>query len=582
MLLGGIRSRFVVFVALAAVAPLVVYGAVSITSLRAGTVASVTAGNLNVARRAAEQIEHYVAANAKILRSLEANLARVGLDRWQQERILKNYVVAFPEFRELTIFDAGGRPALSSRVGPPRLSVPEERAIRFDEVLLTPVSLDDDLLPRTTGAIRLTRLRQHTGWLVGEFSLTDMWRTVDSIRIGEHGYALVVGDNGQVVAHGNPNRKRMVARGERVFEAELRAASPGAPAWRYTANGEELLAVAAPIERLGWTVVVEQPTWEAFAIASRVQRQLLVAIGLALLITLVVGYSWGRAFIRPILALMAGTQALAEGRLHERVRIDSRDEFRRLGDAFNSMADRLVELQESTRKQERQAVFGRVAVGLVHDLSHPIKNIVNNCKLILKMHQDADYRETFRRTVDREFLTIKRVMDDLRHLARPIPLERFPIDVNRSVADVAETMKPSAQVAGLTIETALCREPLQIEGDLFALGRVYRNLILNGIQATAPGGVIELRTAREGGRARVIVSDTGCGIPADRLAAIFEDFTTTKRRGLGLGLAISKKIVEQLDGTIAVASEPGRGTTFTLEFPEAPPPAPEVRVAAFD
>jgi signal transduction histidine kinase len=66
---------------------------------------------------------------------------------------------------------------------------------------------------------------------------------------------------------------------------------------------------------------------------------------------------------------------------------------------------------------------------------------------------------------------------------------------------------------------------------------------------------------------QIAVADTGSGIPADRLGAIFEDFVTTKRRGLGLGLAISKRIVEQLDGTITVESEVGRGTTFTLRFP---------------
>ena len=65
------------------------------------------------------------------------------------------------------------------------------------------------------------------------------------------------------------------------------------------------------------------------------------------------------------------------------------------------------------------------------------------------------------------------------------------------------------------------------------------------------------------------VTDTGSGIPAERLAAIFDEFVTTKRRGLGLGLAICKRIVEQLDGTIAVESEVGRGTAFTMRFPAA-------------
>ena len=93
-------------------------------------------------------------------------------------------------------------------------------------------------------------------------------------------------------------------------------------------------------------------------------------------------------------------------------------------------------------------------------------------------------------------------------------------------------------------------------------GRVYRNLILNAIQATAPGGMIVVASEAVGDRVNVRIQDSGCGIPADRLSAIFEDFVTTKRRGLGLGLAISRKIVEQLGGQITVTSEVGKGTTF--------------------
>ena len=108
---------------------------------------------------------------------------------------------------------------------------------------------------------------------------------------------------------------------------------------------------------------------------------------------------------------------------------------------------------------------------------------------------------------------------------------------------------------------------LFIEGDLFALNRVYRNLIMNALQATAPGGRVVVRTMRENERAISEVADSGVGIPPERVDTIFDDFVTTKKRGLGLGLAISRKIVEQLDGTIAVTSEVGRGTTFRLTFP---------------
>jgi len=108
---------------------------------------------------------------------------------------------------------------------------------------------------------------------------------------------------------------------------------------------------------------------------------------------------------------------------------------------------------------------------------------------------------------------------------------------------------------------------LFVEGDLFAMNRVYRNLIINALQATPPRGRVIVRTTRDAQSAVVEVADTGCGIPKERLDTIFDDFVTTKRRGLGLGLAISKKIVEQLGGTISVASEVGVGTTFTIRFP---------------
>ena len=101
----------------AAVVPLLAYGAVSIVSLRSATRQTVIQGNLNVAFRAAEQIELYVTNSIKILKAVAADLQHTGLDPWQQDRILKNFVLQFPEFNELTLLDEGGKPVVSSRVG---------------------------------------------------------------------------------------------------------------------------------------------------------------------------------------------------------------------------------------------------------------------------------------------------------------------------------------------------------------------------------------------------------------------------------------------------------------------------------
>jgi signal transduction histidine kinase len=578
----SIRARLVVLVVSAAVAPLLAYGLVSIWLLRSGTRQSVTAGALNVADRGAEQIDRYIHHDLELLQAVAADLHNTSLEPWQQERILRSYVLTFPEFRELTLFDPAGRPQVSSRLGTPQLTLTAKPPAAGGAPIIAPIEIDDDMLPKTVVTVRVDHGGEVAGYLVGELRLEDLWRLVDHIRIGTHGFALLVDADGRLLAHGNPDDKPLVARGARMDAHPLIGTSHDAitlTSTEYVApNGQRMLAVVQPIPDLKWRVVIEQPTTEAFALARRLETFLVLTISLALLFTVAIASFWGRSFLRPIADLLRGTRALSEGRLQERVHIVGQDEFSTLGVAFNQMADRLVALQAEAVKQERQATFGRIAAGLVHDLAHPIQNIGNNCKLILKMYEDPEYRVTFRRMVDREFAAIKRLLEDLRNLGRPIPLERFPVDINKSLTEAAERMALLAEQSGVSLIIALGDDPIVIEGDLFALGRVYRNLLLNGVQATAPGGSITLASTRAHGVVQIRVTDTGCGIAPERLAAIFDDYTTTKRRGLGLGLAISKKIVEQLHGTIEVESEVGKGTTFTLAFPSLAMEAPQAPV----
>ncbi len=591
-----ITARFVMLIATAAVAPLALYGALSVYSLRIGSRQSVIAGNLNVAARAAEQIEQYMGHHVSVLRSIADTLHDTQLEEWQQTSILTNHVLDFEGFRELTLFGPNGAVVATSRLGGPNVPAPLE--LTAGGPFIAPVTVDDDFLPTTTVSLPITRLDQPSGWLVGEVSLEGLWRMVDRIRVGREGFAMVVADGGQLIAHGDPDQKPRIAGAENLgghqlvkAVAALRSQTDDALPPVSTAalvseyldgNGRALLAVAAPIASPEWTVIVEQPMSEAFALSNQLERTLVLVIGVVLLLTVALGYYWGRSFIRPIQALTRGTEAIANGRLEERVDIGGTDEFRQLGESFNSMAAKLHDLQEDVRRQERIAMFGRIAAGLVHDLAHPIQNIGNSCRLMVRLFDDQEYRATFRRTVDREFASIKRVLENLRNLARPMSLERFPVDVNRSLGEVAEAMQALADTAGVGLDVRLGTGRSFIEGDLFALGRVYRNLILNAIEATAPGGVITLSTEEHDGRIRILVEDTGTGIPHDRLENIFEDFKTTKRTGLGLGLAISRKIVDQLGGNIAVTSTVGRGTTFSLEFArvEGRPENPTATAAA--
>lgn len=563
-----ITRRMTLLVTTAALVPLLVYGAVAWRTVGQATQASVATSNEALVGRGAEAVSLFLDASRRLLLAAAANLQGTNLEGWQQARILQTYVNDVPEFRELALFDAQGKLVASSRLTGATLQ--PRRDTPLGEIAIQPVEVDDDLLPRTQVTLRLRDER--LAYLVAEIRLETIWRVVDGIRVGETGFAALVDAEGRLIADGRPGGKARVARGERLEGHPLLRDGADSVATYERADIGEILAVAADVLPVNWRLLIEQPTREAYAPSRQLSTALLLFVALALLGNIVIGSAFGRSLLRPIADLLRGIDAIGRGQLDERVRITRDDEFRQLGEAFNGMAARLGDLQKAAIRQERQVMFGRIAAGLVHDLSHPIQNINNNCKLILQMHDDEEYRASFARLVKREFGTIQRTFEDLRNLARPIPLERFPVDAVKLAFDVVERMAAQASVAGVTLEAQTpAGESVQLEGDLFALLRVLRNLILNALQATAPGGRVVVEVEGASRHVRLHVRDTGCGIPADRLKAIFEDFVTTKRRGLGLGLAISRKTVEEMGGQLLVSSEVGVGSHFTVELPRAQP-----------
>ncbi len=569
-MMSRIATRFALLLSAAAVLPLLAYGAVSITSLSTSAEQTVTQGHTDVARRAAREIEIYVTSSVRILNAVAADLQDTNLAPWQQERILRNYVLQFPEFSELALVDGAGTPRLTSRLVKAPVPLPGPDARIVEGARMSSFSIDDDLLPSAVVATRAAGDRDE--WLVGRVQLEQLWRTVDAIRIGTQGFAMVATRDGQLLAHGDPDEKSRVARGDDMamhpLVARLAAAGPDAAvSGEYAGRRGDTVGAAVQLPSLGWSVIVEQPREEAFAVPLRTQRQLGTAISLALLVMLGTGYFWGRSFINPILRLTRGTRALAAGRLDERVVVDSTDELGQLGTAFNNMADNLVRLQEEVRRQERQATFGLVAAGLVHDLAHPIQNLGNSCRLIVRAFDDAEYRAMFQRTVDRELLQVKNVLEDLRELSpRPVPKVRVPVDLNVVANGIVESMQSGADAAGVQLELELAPLASIIRSDAYGLSRVCRNLLVNAFQATAPGKWVRVRTLQDDGTAIIEVADSGSGIPPERLATLFEGHTT-KQRGLGFGLMTSKSIVEQLGGQITVASTVGVGTTFQVRFP---------------
>lgn len=584
--------------ATAAVVPLVAYGFVSVFTARAANKRAVIEGNQNVAARAAEQIQLYVAKHVQILQALAAQLQQTQLAPWQKERIVRNFALRFAEFREITLFDEHGTVTTTSRVSGARVRPPAPNEAHNPDqqittspghqVHLSPVTIDNDLLPTTRLSVPLEELGRQVGWLVGEVSLEEMWRLVDRIKIGEHGAALVVAHSGELLAHGDPNEKPRVAKGDKLPEHPLvqaaqtrEAGARIAPVEYDRPDGTRVLAVAHPLASPPWTVIVEQPTAEAYAVSRRLERTLWAAVAIALALMIGTGYLWGRrTLIRPILELMRGTRALVqdeEALATTRVRPQGAEEFRQLGESFNRMADRLVALTEQAKENARQVMFGRIAGGLAHDIKHPFKTIKAHYALILREYDDLAYRETWRREMQQQVEMIEGLLDDLHHIGKAkVPEhELHLLDVNHVIKLAAGSMRDRAQDKGITLVAAPHAAPLWIKGELVGVRRVFYNLIANAIEAMkAAGGEKRIEVAGRpapdaSNEIEVTVRDTGCGIEPDRLKTLFDDLKSTKRTGLGLGLAACKRVMEQMNGTISVTSVLGQGTTFTLRFPAA-------------
>jgi signal transduction histidine kinase len=226
-------------------------------------------------------------------------------------------------------------------------------------------------------------------------------------------------------------------------------------------------------------------------------------------------------------------------------------------------------LEEELAQHRQVESLGRLAASAAHDLNNLLVPILHMADLMLEKY--GDHPDLHRRlaTILMAAERARDLVQGLNDYTRKGVQERAPTDLNELARQTADLLRPDG---GPHLSWVLDLEPelAPIQADPTALGRVLLNLARNAMDATAPAGVLTLRT-RTGGSDRVVleVADTGRGIAPDHLARVLEPFFTTKPpgRGTGLGLAIVQNIVRAHGGTLELASEPGRGTTVRVELP---------------
>ncbi|MBI4873894.1 MAG: hypothetical protein HY822_04585 [Acidobacteria bacterium] len=249
----------------------------------------------------------------------------------------------------------------------------------------------------------------------------------------------------------------------------------------------------------------------------------------------------------------------------------SREQARRHRTAAEQLAEANISLhaaEAAVRRSERLAALGQMAAGLAHELRNPLGTMRASAEMLVRTvaAENEVAREVagfISSEVDRTNSLITRFLD----FARPLKLRRASVEVHeiidRAVAQL-ELHAPPYPVSVFKNYSPDVR-PIQAEGEL--IERVVYNLLLNAAQASPAGGVVTVKTRPVDGSVEISVIDRGSGIEAGQLENIFNPFFTTKKDGVGLGLAIVQKIVDEHGGKIAVESEPARGSVFRLFLP---------------
>ncbi len=291
---------------------------------------------------------------------------------------------------------------------------------------------------------------------------------------------------------------------------------------------------------------------------------------------------------RPVAGLVETMANVEGGHLEARSTLETRDELGRLAESFNTMVDRLkgaraeieVYHQQRLARAERLASIGELAASLAHEIKNPLAGIAGAIQVMADELPATDPRKEIMREVLSQVHRLDRTVRDLLAFARPGKPDLGPCDIHQVLDRVLLLLAESPQAKEVRVVRTYQPGILRLHADGKQLGQVFLNLLLNAVQAMPGSGQITLQTAlREvdgpnGSPSlprrqvvEVVVSDTGPGIPPHVLKEIFTPFMTTKRRGTGLGLSVSRRIVEDHGGWIEAESPPEQGATFRVFLP---------------
>lgn len=227
----------------------------------------------------------------------------------------------------------------------------------------------------------------------------------------------------------------------------------------------------------------------------------------------------------------------------------------------------LFQTEEQLRRADRLSALGELSAGMAHEIRNPLGSIKGAAEILKDGYRPDDPRSEFAQILIRETDRLNGIVEEFLGFVRPKSPELRETDVNGIIDSVLLLIAQPARKAGVAVVKRLDGGIGRHNFDAGLLQQAFLNIVLNAIQAMPEGGTLTVESRQRDGALEVSFADTGTGITPEDRKRLFDPFFTTRQDGTGLGLAITFRIVQGHRGSIDVASEPGKGTTFAVRIP---------------
>ena len=352
-----------------------------------------------------------------------------------------------------------------------------------------------------------------------------------------------------------------------IFKAEL-----GEPVTGEGHAYNVIIPVIAGEKHYGYIhLTINTEDFSAFMRKRLMQRILAAMIVFSFGILLTVYLA--KSYTKPIEKVVSVAQSVAAGNLDHELNTDRHDEIGKLARSFNHMVEKLREqrdLEEKLRKAEHLAGIGQFATSIAHEIKNPLNFISLSIDLIREKYRPANGGDknfdSLIANIKSEIQRVSRFAESFLEYGRPLELNRQMTDMERLLNEVVELVSAKAHTENINIRISFDPIPELFIDPEFIKTCLY-NIILNAFQAMPMGGTISISAQRADNKVVLVIGDTGIGIPEDMLSRIFDPFFTTKSSGLGLGLALTKRVIEEHKGKVEIKSSEGSGTAVTLTLP---------------